>query len=311
MKKIFFFFALLISLSSQAQIRVCQLPQVMSGTLNDYIIKEDSTCVGTRKMKISDFIATYSLGGGTSIDTTSLSNRINTLTNSKVDTIYKNSTRDSIVFTISGRRHAIKDSTGSASLTPPANIVVTQADAEDMEVGTTTFPVENQWYTINTLGITGIAEIRTIGVIDNISGNGRFNPNAEAYVEALARYVPCTYDVTTNILQFDYLLWAGHLTQAGTAAPTIDQTNYNISTQTPILDYVSEGVYTITFSDDRLVDGTAVKHFSFIYEGGQQGFYTIEGVSSNIASIKCFRGGAAVDDRLNSAYIEIRLIYTP
>lgn len=310
MKKIFFFFALLISLSSQAQIRVCQLPQVMSGTLNDYIIKEDSTCVGTRKMKISDFIATYSLGGGTSIDTTSLSNRINTLTNSKVDTIYKNSTRDSIVFTISGRRHAIKDSTGSASLTPPANIVVTQADAEDMEVGTTTFPVENQWYTINTLGITGIAEIRTIGVIDNISGNGRFNPNAEAYVEALARYVPCTYDVTTNILQFDYLLWAGHISQAGTSAPTIISTNYNISGETPTFGYSAIGVYDMNFTGNKLVSGDALKHFSFIWNLELQGFYTIEGVSATAATIKSARNGALEDDRLTDAYIEIRLVYT-
>lgn len=109
MKKILFLFTLLISLSASAQVRICQLPTTTNGTPGDWLIKEDSSCVGTRKIRMSAFLAAYGLDSVvSSADTVSLSNRIN----SKVDTIYKNASRDSIVYTINGRRHAIKDSVG-------------------------------------------------------------------------------------------------------------------------------------------------------------------------------------------------------
>jgi hypothetical protein len=161
-------------------------------------------------------------------------------------------------------------------------------------------------YKITTLGITGVTEVIISGR-NMIQGNSP----AEALVTALGVYVPCTYDVATNTVRLDYLLWAGHLTQSGTSAPTIDLVNYNISGETPTMTYASEGIYGITFSTGKLVDANAVKHFSYIYEGDQQGFYSIEGTSGADAVIKCFRNGAAADDRLNSAYIEIRLVYTP
>lgn len=170
-----------------------------------------------------------------------------------------------------------------------------------------------QGYIIDNGGVaqlpTGISLMRVFG-INLPAGAKGFSPNAEAYVTALSRYVPCTYDVTTNILQFDYLLWAGHISQAGTSAPTVDVLNYNISGETPTFDYLSEGNYSATFTSNKLIDASAIKHFSYVYDGEQQGFYTVEGVSSNIVSIKCFRSGAFSDDRLNSAYIEIKLVYT-
>ena len=52
--------------------------------------------------------------------------------------------------------------------------------------------------------------------------------NARASVTALGVYVPCTYDVATNVAKFDYLLWAGYISQINTDAPTIDNTNYNM-----------------------------------------------------------------------------------
>ena len=134
--------------------------------------------------------------------------------------------------------------------------------------------------------------------------------NARASVTALGVYVPCTYDVATNVAQFDYLLWAGHISQAGTDAPTVNSTGYNISGITPSFAYTSTGVYEVTFVDDKLVSDVAVRHFSFIYEGDAQGFCTIEGTSSTVATIKCFRSGAYADERLDNAYIEIRLVYT-
>lgn len=41
-----------------------------------------------------------------------------TVFTNKVDSLYKNASRDSLVFTINGRRHALKDSTGSSGYTP-------------------------------------------------------------------------------------------------------------------------------------------------------------------------------------------------
>jgi len=89
-------------------------------------------------------------------------------------------------------------SSGGGGGSPSATIIINQDDAADMEAGLSTYPVENQWYIIQNLSITGIDQIRTIGVIDQTTGNGIFSKNAEAYVTALSRYVPCTYDVVTN-----------------------------------------------------------------------------------------------------------------
>lgn len=182
----------------------------------------------------------------------------------------------------------------------------------DIELGKT--------YFINDIGAT-IPELQFIKLTP-ASGKDSgdtikiFSPNAEAYITALATYVPCTYDVATNTAQFDYLLWAGHISQSSGAGsplgtPTIDSENYNISGETPTLGYVSDGRYSIVFTSGKLVSADATKHFSFIYDGEAQGFYTIEGVSGTDAEIKCFRSGAYADDRLANAYIEIRLVYTP
>jgi len=150
--------------------------------------------------------------------------------------------------------------------------------------------------------------VRGINLPAGVKG---FSSNAQAYVTALSTYVPCTYDVASNTARFDYLLWAGHISQAGSSAPTIDAVNYNISGETPTFNYTAPGTYEIIFTSSKLVDGSAVKYFSFTYDGEAQGFYTIEGLSGTVATIKCYRSGAFADDRLASSYIEIRLVYTP
>lgn len=187
MKKILFGLALLISFSVNAQIRVCQLPQVTSGTLNDYIIKEDSTCHGTRKIKISDFIATYSLGGGGgSTDTTSLSNRIN----NKIDTLYKNSTGDSFIYKINGRRHALVDSTGSStgSVSP---IESSWTDA----LGRIGSIVAGQAYKVNNDDSNLPAGVDYILVWGLDATN--YNTNGQAYLTGLGIF-PCTYELVGN-----------------------------------------------------------------------------------------------------------------
>lgn len=176
----------------------------------------------------------------------------------------------------------------------------------DIELGKT--------YFINDIGAT-IPELQFIKLTPAYGKDSGdtikvFSPNAEAYITALATYVPCTYDVGTNTARFDYLLWAGHISQAGTSAPTINSTNYNISGETPTLAYDATGTFGILFTGNKLVSGDALKHFSFIYDTELQGFYTIEGASATAAVIKSARNGALEDSRLDHAYIEIRLVYT-
>jgi len=181
----------------------------------------------------------------------------------------------------------------------------------DIELGKT--------YFINDIGAT-IPELQFIKLTPAYGKDSGdtikiFSPNAEAYITALATYVPCTYDVGTNTARFDYLLWAGHISQSSGAGspygtPTIDSENYNISGETPILSYTNIGEYAIEFTGNKLVSSEAVKHFSYVFDGTSQGVYTVEGASSTSAVIKCYRSGALDDDRLANAYIEIRLVYT-
>lgn len=59
MKKLLFLFAFLYSCAS-AQIKICQLPSTNTGSVNDWMIKQDSSCVnGTKKIKVTDFISHY------------------------------------------------------------------------------------------------------------------------------------------------------------------------------------------------------------------------------------------------------------
>ena len=171
-----------------------------------------------------------------------------------------------------------------------------------------------QGYIIDNGGVlqlpTGISLMRVIG-INLPAGVKGLSANAQAYVTALSTWVDCSYDVANNVARFDYLLWAGHITQTGTTAPTINSTDYNISGETPTFGYTVEGEYTITFTNAKLISNLAVKPYSFIYDGAAQGFYTVVGSSNVEAIIKCFRSGLAADERLDTSYIEIRLVYTP
>jgi hypothetical protein len=170
-----------------------------------------------------------------------------------------------------------------------------------------------QGYIIDNGGVaqlpTGISLMRVVG-INLPSGVKGFSPNAEAYLTTLSRYVPCTYDVATNTAQFDYLIWAGHISQTSTDAPTIDSENYNISGETPIFGYNSAGLYQIIFTGGKLISDNSVAHFSFTYDGENQGFVVVKGGDLNTVDLFCYKGGVLTDDRLNNVYIQIRLVYT-
>lgn len=246
MKKILFGLALLISFSVNAQIRVCQLPQVTSGTLNDYIIKEDSTCHGTRKIKISDFIATYSLGGGGgSTDTTSLSNRIN----NKIDTLYKNSTGDSFIYKINGRRHALVDSTGSS--TGSVSPIESSWSTALARIGSI---VAGQAYKVNNddLNLPAGVDYILIWGLDA----GAYKTIAQAKLAstaggALGGVYECQYDVVGD--KFSLILEVKALaTQTGTNDPVITIVQNQVTGTTYTCGYSDVGKYVFTLINSEI-----------------------------------------------------------
>ena len=182
-------------------------------------------------------------------------------------------------------------------------ITLTSAQAITL-LGTPSDVVLDSMYKITTLSKSGLDYVIISG--RNMITGGK----AECYITALARTVECQYKTSTNVIDFDYLIWAGHVSQAGGAAPSVDDTSYNISGETPTFGYTAVGDYTITVTGDKFVSMNAVKHYSSIYDATTDGFVIVEGVDANTALIKCYRGGALEDDRLMSVYIEIRLVYT-
>ena len=182
-------------------------------------------------------------------------------------------------------------------------ITLTSAQAITL-LGTPSDVVLDSMYKITTLGKTGLDYVIISG--RNMITGGK----AECYITALARTVECQYKTSTNVIDFDYLIWAGHVTQGGGGAPTVDDTSYNISGETPTFGYTAVGDYTITVTGDKFVSMNAVKHYSSIYDATSDGFVIVEGGDANTALIKCYRGGVLEDDRLSVTYIEIRLVYT-
>ena len=73
---------------------------------------------------------------------------------------------------------------------------------------------------------TGINHVLT-KIIFNPSNQYRFDSVCQAWVTALGRYVPCTYDVANNKMSAKFILLAGLLSQSGTDAPTVDATYIN------------------------------------------------------------------------------------
>lgn len=68
MKRILFLLAVIFTCHASAQVKVCQLPSTSIGSINDYIIKEDSDCTnGTKKMTIEDFFNAYGINYDTSL----------------------------------------------------------------------------------------------------------------------------------------------------------------------------------------------------------------------------------------------------
>lgn len=67
--------------------------------------------------------------------------------------------------------------------------------------------------------------------------------NARALVTALGVYVPCTYDVATNVISGSITVWAGDISQTGSNDPTVDRTHLNLFATPPTFTYVGDGIY--------------------------------------------------------------------
>ena len=97
-------------------------------------------------------------------------------------------------------------------------ITLTSAQAITL-LGTPSDVVLDSMYKITTLGKSGLDYVIISG--RNMITGGK----AECYITALARTVECQYKTSTNVIDFDYLIWAGHVTQGGGAAPSVDGTS--------------------------------------------------------------------------------------
>ncbi len=110
----------------------------------------------------------------------------------------------------------------------------------DIELGKT--------YFINDIGAT-IPELQFIKLTPAYGKDSGdtikvFSPNAEAYITALATYVPCTYDVGTNKINV-MLETVFRVTQTGTSDPTLEVMKNDLTGVTFTAGYVDPGKYNI------------------------------------------------------------------
>lgn len=436
MKKIGLFLLLLITLQTTAQIRVCQLPQTSTGTVHDWIIKEDSTCVGTRKITVQDFmtaygitssssgnVASFSSGNLSPLFTTSVANSTTnpalsfSLSSVAAHKWYGNATGSSgvpsfssmdtteianfsskvrglftgyspvsysnggiSVDTSAGGSHLatqyyVSQHSGSGSITsitasaPLTGGTITTSgtigvdtsaggshlatqyyvdshsggggdmtkavyDVADQQMQVIVTPyfnikatmsvdtamvfdqsnlIEGQTYVITNDGATqlptGIGRV-TLKAVTQDAGVIQWDDNAEAWVSGLGRYVPCRYDVATNTIQGEYVLWAGYLSQSGGGAPTVDSTAINISGETPTISYLSAGDYTIVFTGGQIISDVKCQTFTANYFDGADSwisycnYYTAN--EFRIQAYKIANNGLR-DDGLNHTYIQIKI----
>jgi len=195
-----------------------------------------------------------------------------------------------------------------------ASITVNQSVAVQMEGATSgqTYPVENQWYIIQNISITGVDQIRTIGVIDQTTGNGIFSKNAEAYVTALSTYVPCTYDVGTNTISGDYVVYAANLSQASTGAPTVDLELKNLMGETPTFTHEGSGEYRLNTSTFIFPEFKTRPYYNLIGSGSGSIFsartvYVNRSTDNRMIIYTGIIADSSSDDLLDNTYIEIKI----
>jgi len=180
----------------------------------------------------------------------------------------------------------------------------------DIELGKT--------YFINDIGAT-IPELQFIKLTPAYGKDSGdtikvFSPNAEAYITALATYVPCTYDVATNTISGSYILYAANISQTGASAPVVDLELVNIMGETPTFGYSGNaGEYRLDIVASLFPENKTRTYFNMINSSNATSI--VNGISvfafrdSNtrmvVASGTILTNSA--DDLLNNTYIEVKV----
>lgn len=197
------------------------------------------------------------------------------------------------------------NSSGGGSTAP---ITVDLADAGVMLAGVPAFPVEGQVYLINGLGITGVDNIRTVGILDVNTSDYVFNNNCEAYVTALGVYVPCTYDVATNVISGEVILWAGDVTQNGGGLdPTIDNTHINVFATDPTFTNLGAGEYRMEIPVSILSAAKFIPFSAIINIGSGTAVNTIYSADNRATIYSGTLGTGNQDSILNVTYVELKI----
>ena len=136
------------------------------------------------------------------------------------------------------------------------------------------------------------------------SGTQTYNNIGQAYVTAIGKYVQCDYDLASNDLIGEYVLWCADLSQISPNAPTISKLHKNISGETPTINYDNLGNYSIVFTNDQLVSSNNVDKVSGIIDENGGYFFCYAG-DENTFIVNTVKNGSFSDDLLSRTTIKI------
>lgn len=175
----------------------------------------------------------------------------------------------------------------------------------DIELGKT--------YFINDIGAT-IPELQFIKLTPAYGKDSGdtikvFSPNAEAYITALATYVPCTYDVGTNKISCKYIAWAGTISQSGGSDATINETITNLIGETPVFDASSIGILEIQTTTWNWPQHKTILFSPHYFDGSNLWSPSLQWGSATSLTLYMVKGdGSLVDDMYVNQYIELSVI---
>ncbi len=175
--------------------------------------------------------------------------------------------------------------------------------------GTGSSIVTGQGYIFDNVGSggtpTGIKFIRIRG-IDLLSGNKGFSDVAEAYITTLDTWVPCRYNVTTNVISGEPVLWAGDITEVAGLEPFIVNEHTNLFSASPSFAIEGTGKYRIEFPQNMFSLANYIPTFTLMDITGsfsKTSFYS----AGKILIESGLLFDALYDDILSTSYIEIKI----
>jgi hypothetical protein len=210
---------------------------------------------------------------------------------------------------------AVYDPAGYAAQVTVVDIQRTLNQAQALLASSGAAITAGQGYIIDNGGVaqlpTGISFIRVRG-INLPAGAKGFDSVAEAYITALATYVPCTYDVGTNTISGQYILYAALIAQSGTAAPSVFEERINIMGEIPTFSYGGSGTYKLTVTNSIFDEYKLVPYAGLVISAGVSSLINGLVVTVSYGSATELDIGSGIlftgnqDDILNKTYIEIK-----